>query len=68
MLGCLIGILVVAIIAIIAIYILEAIVGAFLALPAPVPQLIRLLVGLIVLLYALNCLLGGVVWHPVVIR
>jgi hypothetical protein len=69
MIECLISLIIVVIIAVIVIYALEAIVGVFLPLPPPVMMLIRLLVGLLVLLYALDCLfssgiLGGFhVWH-----
>ena len=56
MIGCLISLIIVAIIALIVIYVIEAVVGAFLALPPPILMLIRLLIGLLVLLYALGCL------------
>ena len=56
MIGCLISLIIVVIVAVILLYVFEAIVGVFLALPPPVYMLIRLLIGLLVLLYALQCL------------
>jgi len=58
-LGCFVWLIFIVILAVIVIYAFEAIVGALLPLPPPVPALIRLLVGLLVLLYALQCLFGG---------
>jgi hypothetical protein len=54
--GCLISLIIVVIVAVIVIYVLEQVIGAFLALPPPVWMLVRLPIGLLVLLYALNCL------------
>lgn len=59
MIGCLISLIIVAIIALIVVLIVEAVIAAFFPLPANVMYLIRLLVGLLVLLYALNCILGS---------
>lgn len=56
MISCLISLLIVVIIAVIVLYVVETAVGALLSLPPPIWMLIRLLVGLLVLLYALNCL------------
>jgi hypothetical protein len=56
MIGCLISLLIVVILALIFVFAIEQIVGVFLQMPAQVWMLIRLLVGLLVLLYALNCL------------
>jgi len=56
MIGCLIGFLIAVLIAVILVYVLEAAVTAFIALPPQVFLLIRLIVGLIVLLYGLQCL------------
>jgi hypothetical protein len=69
-LGCLISLIVVVIVALIVVFVLEQVVGAFLSLPPPIWTLIRLLVGLLVLLYALGCLSqsgilgGGVRLYP----
>lgn len=62
--GCFISLIIVVILAVIVVYAFEAIVGIFLPLPPPVGQLIRLLVGLLVLLYAIQCLFGGGVPWP----
>jgi hypothetical protein len=59
MISCLISLIVIVIVALIIIYALEAIVGTLLPLPPPIFMLIRLLVGLLVLLYALDCLLAS---------
>ncbi|CAN5814026.1 hypothetical protein BH20PSE1_BH20PSE1_01030 [soil metagenome] len=56
MLDCLVYLLIWVIVALIVIYIIEAVVGQFLTLPPPIMMLIRLLVGLLVLIAALNCL------------
>jgi ABC-type multidrug transport system fused ATPase/permease subunit len=62
-LGCFIWLIFLVIMALIVVYVFEAIVGTFLALPPPVGKLIRLLIGLLVLLYALQCLFGfGAPW------
>lgn len=58
MIECLIGLIIYAIIAVIVVYVFEAIVAAIWTPPPPVFMLIRLLVGLIVLLRGLKCL-GG---------
>lgn len=63
-LGCFISLIIVVIVAVIVIYVFEAIVAVFLPLPPPVGKLIRLLVGLLVLLYALQCLFGGGFPYP----
>lgn len=65
MIECLIGVLVVAIIALIVVLIIEAIISHFIPQIGEVAWLIRLLVGLIVLLYALRCLaFVPVHWPP----
>jgi hypothetical protein len=69
LLGCLISLIIVVIVALIVVYVLEQVVGAFLALPPPIWMLIRLLIGLLVLLYALGCLsesgvLAGFRFYP----
>jgi hypothetical protein len=61
--GCLISLIIVVIVAVIVIYVLEQVVGAFLALPPPVWMLVRLLIGLLVLLYALGCLESSGLMH-----
>lgn len=70
MLGCLISLIIVVIVAVIVLYILEAVMSPFFTLPPPVYMLIRLLVGLLVLLYFLNCIgfiggnfAGAYPWH-----
>ena len=66
MIYCLISLIIIAIVALIIVIILEQVIGAFFQLSSQVFMLIRLLVGLLVLLYALNCLLpflsGGGHW------
>lgn len=64
MIGCLISLVLAAIIALIVLFIIEAVLVAFIPLPSNVTYLIRLLVGLLVLLYALSCLLGNGGLHP----
>jgi ABC-type transport system involved in multi-copper enzyme maturation permease subunit len=66
MIGCLISVLVVALIAVVVLYVAESAVNAITTLPPPVWHLVRLIVGLIVLLYALQCLgiLDGTTWRP----
>lgn len=61
MIECLISLLIAVLIAIIVIYILEVALSPFLPLPAPAYTIIRLIVGLIILLYFLSCLgfIGG---------
>ena len=56
MLGCLISLIIVVIIALIVVYVIEAVVGTLISFPPPIFMLIRLLIGLLVLLYALGCL------------
>ena len=56
MISCLIGLVVMVIIALIVLAIIETAVQPLLTLPPQVWTLIRLLVGLIILLYALGCL------------
>lgn len=56
MIACLIGLIIVVIVAVIVVYIIETAVGSLISLPPPVWVLVRLLIGLLVLLYALNCL------------
>jgi hypothetical protein len=55
-LGCLINLIILVIIAVIILYILEVALQPFMALPAPVYTLIRLLIGLLILLQFLNCI------------
>lgn len=65
MIECLIGVIIVAIIALIIVVVIEAIIGHFIPQIREVAWLIRLLVGLIVLLYALCCLaLVPMHWPP----
>ena len=56
MIGCLIGLIIMVIIAVIVLYVLEAVMAPFFTLPPPVYMLIRLLIGLLVLLYFLQCI------------
>lgn len=68
MIGCLISLIVMVIIAVIILYILEAVLAPFITLPPPVYMLIRLLIGLLVLLYFLQCaglmgFSGAYPWH-----
>jgi type III secretory pathway component EscU len=60
-LECLVSLIVVVIIALIFVYIIETVLAPFITLPPPIMTLIRLLIGLLVLIYALQCLgiLGG---------
>lgn len=67
-LGCFISLIIVVIVAVIVVYVFEMIVGIFLPLPPPVGKLIRLLVGLLVLLYAVQCLFGGGMPWPMPLR
>lgn len=53
---CLINLIILVIIAVIVLYVLEVALQPFLALPPPVYTLIRLLIGLLLLLWVLNCL------------
>ena len=55
MINCLISLIIVVIIALVVLYVLEAVLAPFIALPAPIMNLIRLLVGLLVLLWFLQC-------------
>lgn len=56
MLTCLVYLIVWVIVALIVVYVIELIVGQFLTLPPPIGLLIRALVGLLVLIAALECL------------
>lgn len=56
------------IIAVIVLYVLETVLAPFFTLPPPVYMLIRLLIGLLVLLYFLSCIgfgnfAGAYPWH-----
>jgi hypothetical protein len=55
MLSCLVQILIYAIISLIILFILEYVFAQFFPLPPKVIMLIRLLIGLLLLLYALSC-------------
>jgi hypothetical protein len=66
MLGCFISLLIVAIVAVIGLVVIEAILTALgVAIPARIMPLVRLLIGLLVLLYGLQCFFGA--GHPVVL-
>jgi hypothetical protein len=52
---CLIGVIIYAIVSLIILFILEYIFAQFFPLPPKVIALIRLLIGLLILLYALSC-------------
>jgi hypothetical protein len=56
MLSCLISIIIAAILALIIIFTLEFVFAQFLPLPPNIMMLIRVLVGLLIILYALSCL------------
>lgn len=57
--SCLISLVIVAIVVLIALFVVEAVLSAFgAAIPANVLMLVRLLAGLLVLLYGLGCLFG----------
>lgn len=56
MLNCLIYLIIYVIIALIVLYIIETLLAQFLTLPPPVIMLIRLLVGLLILIAALDCI------------
>jgi Na+-driven multidrug efflux pump len=58
MIGCLISLIIVAIIALIVLFILEYIIGMFIA-DQRIIMLVRLLVGLLILLYFLNCIMSS---------
>lgn len=58
MIGCLISLIVAAIVLLIVVLIIEAVLGQFFPPYGQIAWLIRLLFGLLLLLYALNCLLG----------
>ena len=61
MLNCLITLLIVVIVALIVLWIFEAIIKAIgVEPPPPILMLIRLLVAVIVLLYALGCIFEGI--------
>jgi hypothetical protein len=56
MLGCLISLIIAVIVALIVLYVLESVMAPFMALPPPIITLLRLLIGLLVLLYFLSCI------------
>jgi hypothetical protein len=64
MLECLVGLIFAVIVALIVLFVIEKALAPFIALPPPIMMLIRLLVGLLILIYALQCLgiIGG--GHP----
>lgn len=68
MIGCLISLIVLVIIVVIVLYILETAVQAVFPMPPPIWMLIRLLAGLLVLLYALGCLGLVPAWGPPLFR
>lgn len=55
MLNCLVQLLIFAIVGLIFLYILEIVLAQFLPIPPPIKMLIRLLIGLLILIAALNC-------------
>ena len=59
MIGCVISLLIVAIIALIVLAIVELVLAQLIPMSATVINLVRLLVGLLLLLYFLQCLLGA---------
>lgn len=56
MIGCLISVIIFAIVVLIVRYVIHTVVGMFTAIPHNVLVLVDLLLGLIVLLYALQCI------------
>ena len=56
MLECLVSLLIWVILALVIIYVIETLVSQFLPLPPPIVMLIRLLIGLLVLIAALDCI------------
>mgnify|MGYP001563698259 CR=1 FL=1 len=56
MLACLIMLVIYCIVAVILVYIVETLLGLFIALPAQIPVLIRCFAALLVLVALLNCL------------
>jgi hypothetical protein len=56
MLECLVSVIIYVILALIVMYVIELLVGQFLTLPPPIILLIRLLIGLLVLIAALDCI------------
>lgn len=56
MLHCLVYLIVWIIVALIVLFVIETLVKQFIALPPPIIMLIRLLIGLLVLIAALNCI------------
>jgi hypothetical protein len=66
MLECLVFLVVWCIVALIIVYVIELLVGQFLPLPAPIIALIRVLIGLLVLIAALDCL--GILHMPLPFR
>jgi hypothetical protein len=59
LLSCLIYLVILVILCVIVLYVLEVALAPFISLPSPVYMLIRLLVGLLVLLYFLECIGWG---------
>lgn len=65
MLPCLVSFVFAAIILLIIVVVLEAVIGRFIPQYAEVAWLVRLLIGLLLLLYALDCVFGmGMMPHP----
>lgn len=66
MLGCLISLLIAAIIALIVLLIVEWVLAQFIPISARIISLVRVLVGLLLLLYFVECALGGgsLGWYP----
>ena len=62
-LPCLIQLVIVVIVAVIILYVLEVALSPFIPLPQPVYVLLRLLIGLLVLLFFLDCIGWGVGLH-----
>jgi hypothetical protein len=58
MIGCLISLLIAAIVCLIVILIVEMVLAQFVPLSGKVIALIRLLIGLLLLLYFLDCVVG----------
>lgn len=55
MLSCLVSLIVWVIVAVIFLYVIELLVSQFLPIPPPVVMLLRVLIGLLVLIAALDC-------------
>ena len=66
MLECLVGLIIAVIVALIVLWVIETVLAPFITLPPPILMLIRLLIGLLVLIYALQCIgvLGGGHLYP----